>query len=55
VKKHRITIRWGQDPEYWVIKSYEFDTEAELAAFRLGVDEAYQELDALELENAELS
>jgi len=50
---HKITIRWGKDPEYWEVKSYEFETEAELAAFRLGVDEAYQELDAVELENEE--
>jgi len=48
---HNITIRWGQDPEYWEIKRYAFDTAAELAAFRLGVDEAYQELDAQEMPN----
>ena len=52
---YKITIRWGQDPEYWEVKSYEFETEAELKAFRLGADEAYQELDAVELEDDEVT
>lgn len=46
---YKITIRWGQDPEYWAVKRYEFQTKAELDAFRFGVDQAYQELDAQEL------
>ena len=35
----KIKIQWGQekDPDY--IKTYEFDTKAELDAFRRGVDE----------------
>jgi hypothetical protein len=39
-KPHKITILWGQDHEDGdEPKTYEFATEGELDAFRLGIDE----------------
>ena len=45
IKMHKITIRWGKDPEYWHVKEYVFGSKAELEAFKHGVDEAYDRLD----------
>ena len=45
IKIHKITIRWGKDPEYWHVKEYVFGSKAELEAFKHGVDEAYDRLD----------
>ena len=50
MKKHRVTIRWGEDPDFHEFKTYEFETEAEANAFRLGVDECYDWLGYEEIE-----
>jgi hypothetical protein len=38
--KHKVSILWGETPDYGnAAVTYEFETEAEASAFRLGVEE----------------
>lgn len=50
MKKHRVTIRWGEDPDFHDFETYEFDTEGEAKAFRLGIEECCGWLDYEEIE-----
>lgn len=40
IKKKTIIIQWGEDPRDHREQAYHFNTSAEIAAFRQGIQEA---------------